>query len=686
MTGLLTPQRQTAGNGLLDQPRRVDDRVAGLLGLDPSIQRGAILPFGRDASGEMVMAWPEMALDTLKSLMLPGHVMQGGEFTPRDVTEMALDAGMLSTVAPAPAGAKRMFGGISAKNAPLDDLAKAEAMEKAGEAADDIWRATGWGRGADQKWRFEIDDSGATGHEYQLSPQQAFSRATADALFSGDSAASARLEQMKPYASKSTADLLDEYRRTGGEIVAAAERGDIERALSLGESRSGLDAILDNMRSDYGPVSSYLKHDDLNAAYPDVSGMHARVASDDLGGARGQYFQDSPVRREQIVMNEAPTWSGPRSTALHELQHAVQQREGFARGGSPEYGVTGPIEYPTDLPRWDVLDAADKIRRVADQTGDAPAAVASKYRGAFKIDDESMQQALDFANSPELPAMVERGRGFAEMKPFEAYRRLAGEVEARNVQSRMDMDAATRRATPPWSTEDVPRGQQIVRGLLGDSGPQMSASLPMDEASRMARADEMFPVEAYHATTRDFPAFSNDAIGTNLDTGYYGTGHYSSPEPKKTEQYIIGNYKTGADGEIIPEYFKGSQILPLRLAMKNPLVVDKAAKRADTIAEVERLTGFRSTDWPLPDGERKAFMAAVEKAGFDGVQVNVAGKPSEYVVANPSQIRSRFAAFDPARKDSTDILASYLGVPGIGMLDAMPQDDQSRERRGLLNN
>ena len=141
---------------------------------------------------------------------------------------------------------------------------------------------------------------------------------------------------MKPYASKSTADLLDEYRRTGGEIVAAAERGDIERALSLGESRSGLDAILDNMRSDYGPVSSYLKHDDLNAAYPDVSGMHARVASDYLGGARGQYFQDSPVRREQIVMNEAPTWSGPRSTALHELQHAVQQREGFARDGSPQ--------------------------------------------------------------------------------------------------------------------------------------------------------------------------------------------------------------------------------------------------------------------------------------------------------------------------------------------------------------
>jgi hypothetical protein len=454
MTGLLTPQRQTAGNGLLDQaPRRVDDRVAGLLGLDPSIQRGAILPFGRDASGEMVMAWPEMALDTLKSLMLPGHVMQGGEFTPRDVTEMALDVGMLSTVAPAPAGAKRMFGGISAKNAPLDDLAKAEAMEKAGEAADDIWRATGWGRGADQKWRFEIDDSGATGHEYQLSPQQAFSRATADALFSGDSAASARLEQMKPYASKSTADLLDEYRRTGGEIVAAAERGDIERALSLGESRSGLDAILDNMRSDYGPVSSYLKHDDLNAAYPDVSGMHARVASDDLGGARGQYFQDSPVRREQIVMNEAPTWSGPRSTALHELQHAVQQREGFARGGSPTAFVQ---EAKAKL--------ADLDQQVAWINEQLRLSVGTPDYNRFldmREDVRKKMRAVE-GGSPN-------GRAMGVMEQAnDQYRALAGEVEARNVQSRMDMDAATRRATPPWSTEDVPRDQQIVRGLLNN--------------------------------------------------------------------------------------------------------------------------------------------------------------------------------------------------------------------------
>jgi len=40
----------------------------------------------------------------------------------------------------------------------------------------------------------------------------------------------------------------------------------------------------------------------------------------------------------------------------------------------------------------------------------------------------------------------------------EAYRRSAGEVEARNVQARRNMTAPERRQTPPRASEDVPRG------------------------------------------------------------------------------------------------------------------------------------------------------------------------------------------------------------------------------------
>jgi hypothetical protein len=45
----------------------------------------------------------------------------------------------------------------------------------------------------------------------------------------------------------------------------------------------------------------------------------------------------------------------------------------------------------------------------------------------------------------------------------EAYTRLAGEVEARNAQHRMNMTPEQRRANPPWRTQDLPDEQQIVR-------------------------------------------------------------------------------------------------------------------------------------------------------------------------------------------------------------------------------
>lgn len=57
--------------------------------------------------------------------------------------------------------AKYSFGGENARRADLDALEQAKKMELQGVAADTIFRETGWFTGADGKWRFEIDDSGA---------------------------------------------------------------------------------------------------------------------------------------------------------------------------------------------------------------------------------------------------------------------------------------------------------------------------------------------------------------------------------------------------------------------------------------------------------------------------------------------------------------------------------------------
>lgn len=67
--------------------------------------RANLLPFGRNVSGETVLATPQFLVDMVKAVELPGRVVAGESFTPDDVTKMALDtmggSGLLSRAAPA---------------------------------------------------------------------------------------------------------------------------------------------------------------------------------------------------------------------------------------------------------------------------------------------------------------------------------------------------------------------------------------------------------------------------------------------------------------------------------------------------------------------------------------------------------------------------------------------------------
>ena len=64
-----------------------------------------------------------------------------------------------------------------------------------------------------------------------------------------------------------------------------------------------------------------------------------------------------------------------------------------------------------------------------------------------------------------------------------AYRYLAGETEARNVELRRDFTPEERRARPPWTTQDVPDEQQIVRYGSGhaNSEPTPRQSITLAE-------------------------------------------------------------------------------------------------------------------------------------------------------------------------------------------------------------
>jgi hypothetical protein len=62
-----------------------------------------------------------------------------------------------------------------------------------------------------------------------------------------------------------------------------------------------------------------------------------------------------------------------------------------------------------------------------------------------------------------------------ELDAFNQYQRLAGEAEARNVQTRRDFTPQQRREAAPWSTLDVPESELIVR--RGGVGSRQSSAV-----------------------------------------------------------------------------------------------------------------------------------------------------------------------------------------------------------------
>jgi hypothetical protein len=179
-----------------------------------------------------------------------------------------------------------------------------------------------------------------------------------------------------------------------------------------------------------------LKHQQLKRAYPELNNVTFQHWPNE--SYQGANFDPSEI----IVTMGQKAMEPQRGVALHELQHVIQRNEGFAKGGSPsnvldEY-YSGINKQLSSLAKE--MDSLPEFERKFDQAKQAEFNVLqSKYQ-------ELMNQKLS-ANAEE------------------AYQRLAGEAEARAVQSRMNMTPAQRRATFPEESYDVPMNELIIRGL-----------------------------------------------------------------------------------------------------------------------------------------------------------------------------------------------------------------------------
>lgn len=309
--------------------------------------------------------------------------------------------GALPFVPPAAA----IFAGPLAKTAKLDKKALAEGMDAAGRSREDIWKETGWFKGPEGKWKFEIDDSGS-----KLNP------------------------------------LL--------------ESGDV----SSWSFKDGINA------------QEMMAHDKLYSAYPDLAKMNTqgRVTSemssfmDSLSGNSANGVLGGLSDRG-LVMNSPLNQA--RSTATHELQHGVQNLEGFARGGSRSEMAT---EYAGAYRKYDFDTSLSALARTAveDFGGSVDHAAKELRKLGFDITDDHVAELMRVGER----AAIKRGEDAEKMLKqygrqgspkgdvgMDLYRRLAGEAEARAVQARMNMSPLQRQQTPPWQSYDVPWDRLIIK-------------------------------------------------------------------------------------------------------------------------------------------------------------------------------------------------------------------------------
>ena len=203
-------------------------------------------------------------------------------------------------------------------------------------------------------------------------------------------------------------------------------------------------------------------HPDLYAAYPQLQQAEFGVKyNPELRGIyQPPVFGDPP----SITLSNHLNLDQMRSTNLHELQHGVQDIEGFAKGGNT-YGLK------PGTPAWDIYQ--ERLKAMTTPLDRETYGKVAGYEGPVPEDDYAkyltvIKNPANFADRAAQTYAVEN-----------AYRRQAGEVEARNVQARADLPSTVLQSTPPHVTQDVPTANQFVTFRNPDASlaEQMQASI-----------------------------------------------------------------------------------------------------------------------------------------------------------------------------------------------------------------
>jgi hypothetical protein len=170
-----------------------------------------------------------------------------------------------------------------------------------------------------------------------------------------------------------------------------------------------------------GNVFDFIDHPELQAAYPDLFRMPFKQLSPDhpewVGSSNSWGYYD-PANKAVVINSTIPE-SKQRTTALHELQHAIQDIEGWQGGSSPAFMAARLAEREIAKTR-----EADLLQSIQDMQKILPPSA----NNLILTEGQKLKNIQDFLNeTKDLEGMT---------NPYRAYEKAAGEEEARMVERR----------------------------------------------------------------------------------------------------------------------------------------------------------------------------------------------------------------------------------------------------------
>lgn len=367
-----------------------------------------------------------------------------------------------------PPAERYSYAGTNAANADLEALEVAKGMAEQNVSAETIRQATGWFQGADGKWRFEIDDSGM---RYS---------ARGDLNY-GD-------PDYWRYR-----ELLDKLEREmlgiGSEAVTEAERAEYEELAPRYRDFYLQPGVRGDGSATATRLSDYIQHDELFEQYPQL--RDARLVFEDMeDGKQGSYNPDTNT----ITLSESLQNSERDDALVHEIQHAIQEAEGFARGASPQYWARREYESGDFV--------GERLRREHDNLFRSLSQEEQNQFTRYRELDRELNRTMFAELGTEEAADYERYEAeqdalYDELYSNEWFRKLldlerrmddipgeyramysntSGEIEARDAEARRKLTADERRAAPPdLGNEDT---------IFAQSGAGVQASIDYDTDNR----------------------------------------------------------------------------------------------------------------------------------------------------------------------------------------------------------